>query len=77
MIIGILKDSGTENRVALLPGEVSILKKLGIEVIIEHHAGEGAFATDKAYLAAGASAADRNGVTLRLVTILNLSGRGR
>jgi NAD(P) transhydrogenase subunit alpha len=73
MIIGILKDSGTENRVALLPGEVSILKKLGIEVIIEHHAGEGAFATDKAYLAAGASAADRNGVISKSEMLLSVN----
>jgi NAD(P) transhydrogenase subunit alpha len=73
MIIGILKESGSENRVALLPGEVSILKKLGVEVILEHNAGEGAFATDKAYLAAGASAADRNEVISKSEMLLSVN----
>ena len=35
MIIGILKETGTENRVAILPGEVAALKKMGIEVLVE------------------------------------------
>ena len=35
MIIGILKETGTENRVAMLPGEVVTLKKMGIEVLVE------------------------------------------
>ncbi len=35
MIIGILKESGAENRVAMLPGEAAGLKKLGVEVIVE------------------------------------------
>ncbi len=35
MILGILKELETENRVAMLPGEVAILRKLGVEVIIE------------------------------------------
>ena len=44
MIIGILKETGTENRVAILPGEVIVMKKMGIEVMVELHAGEKAFA---------------------------------
>ena len=39
MILGILKESGTEKRVAMLPGEVSALKKMGIEVLVEIGAG--------------------------------------
>ena len=54
MILGILKESGTENRVAMLPGEVTVLKKMGIEVLVELHAGERAFASDDSYVAAGA-----------------------
>jgi H+-translocating NAD(P) transhydrogenase subunit alpha len=54
MITGILKESGSENRVAILPGEASVLKKMGIEVLVELNAGERAFASDDAYRAAGA-----------------------
>ena len=50
MIIGILKESGTENRVAMLPGEVTVLKKMGIEVLVELRAGERAFASDDSYI---------------------------
>ena len=43
MILGILKESGTENRVAMLPGEVAVLKKMGIEVLVELHARRKSF----------------------------------
>jgi NAD(P) transhydrogenase subunit alpha len=59
MILGILREQVTENRVAMLPGEVSILKKMGIKVLVELHAGERAFASDDSYLAAGAATAER------------------
>jgi H+-translocating NAD(P) transhydrogenase subunit alpha len=59
MILGILKETGTENRVAMLPGEVSILKKMGIKVLIELHAGDKAFASDASYVAAGAQTIGR------------------
>ena len=59
MILGILKESGTENRVAMLPGEVSVLKKMGIKVLVELHAGEKAFASDDSYVSAGAGTAER------------------
>jgi NAD(P) transhydrogenase subunit alpha len=49
MIIGILKESGTENRVAILPAEVVALKKMGIDVLVEKNAGERAFSSDIAY----------------------------
>ena len=62
MILGILKESGAENRVAMLPGEVSVLKKLGIKVLVELQAGEKAFASDDSYIAAGAGIADRKKV---------------
>jgi NAD(P) transhydrogenase subunit alpha len=54
MITGILKETGNEKRVALLPGEVSILKSLGIGIMTEFHAGENAFASDNEYVKAGA-----------------------
>ena len=62
MIIGILREYGTENRVALLPGEAATLKKMGVEIIAEHNAGERAFATDEQYKEAGASIAERKEV---------------
>ena len=34
MIAGILRETGNENRVAILPGETAVLKKLG-------HGGDG------------------------------------
>ena len=62
MIIGILKEAGYENRVAILPAEVVTLKKMGIDVIVEHNAGARAFASDLSYEEAGARMADRKTV---------------
>lgn len=62
MILGILKESGTENMVAMLPGEVSVLKKMGIKVLVELHAGEKAFASDDSYVTAGAGTIERDEV---------------
>lgn len=73
MIIGILRESGTENRVAMLPSEVAGLKKLGIEVIIELNAGARAFASDKEYQAAGASTAHRKIVITRAGMLLSVN----
>ncbi len=73
MVIGILKESGFENRVALLPGEVTGLKKLGVEIIVESSAGEKAYATDKAYLAAGALTADRKDVISKAEMLLSVN----
>jgi H+-translocating NAD(P) transhydrogenase subunit alpha len=62
MVVGVLKESESENRVALLPQEVATLKKMGIEVLIELNAGARAFAPDSAYLSAGAQLAERKDV---------------
>ena len=62
MIIGILKEKGTEKRVAMLPGEVAALKKMALDVIVEKGAGEKAFASDEAYLNSGAELRERNEV---------------
>ncbi|HUV01377.1 MAG TPA: Re/Si-specific NAD(P)(+) transhydrogenase subunit alpha [Bacteroidales bacterium] len=73
MIIGILRESGTENRVAMLPSEVAGLKKLGLEVIIELSAGARAFASDKEYQEAGASTAHRKIVITRAGMLLSVN----
>jgi NAD(P) transhydrogenase subunit alpha len=70
MIAGILRESENENRVALLPGEVSLLKKNGAEILIEIHAGERAFAADKEYESAGAILCDRKEVIRRAQILL-------
>jgi H+-translocating NAD(P) transhydrogenase subunit alpha len=73
MILGILRESGTENRVAMLPGEVSVLKKMSVDVIIEHHAGEKAYASDDAYTAAGAVVVNRSEVIARADMLLSVN----
>ena len=52
MVIGILKESGAERRVAMLPGEVAVLVKLGVSVLVEAGAGALAWAADREYVAA-------------------------
>ncbi len=73
MTIGVLKETGTENRVAILPGEVVALKKLGINVLVELGAGEKAFATDTSYRSAGALMADRKEVISKAEMLLSIN----
>ncbi len=73
MIIGILKEKGTENRVAILPGEVSLLIKMGIEVLAEKGAGDRAFATDDEYTKAGATVAGRKEVISKAAMLLSVN----
>ncbi len=73
MIIGILKETGNENRVALLPGEVSVLKKMGIEILVEQNVGERAFAFDKDYQTAGAVTADRKEIISKSALLLSIN----
>jgi H+-translocating NAD(P) transhydrogenase subunit alpha len=73
MILGILKESGTENRVAMLPGEVSVLKKMGIKVLVELQAGEKAFASDNSYIAAGARIAERKEIISEADILLSVN----
>ncbi len=54
MKIGLLKEKGDENRVALLPDNVQSLKKLQLEVAVEESAGMGAFFSDEEYKEADA-----------------------
>ena len=73
MIIGILREPYGENRVAILPGEAALLKNLGVEVVVEHLAGERAFATDGEYINSGASIADRKEVILKASFLLSVN----
>lgn len=62
MIAGILRESGDEKRVALLPGETAAAIKMGLKVMVEEGAGTGAYAPDDEYQAAGATTASRREV---------------
>jgi len=73
MIIGILSETGNENRVAMLPGEVAALKKMGVEVFVENHAGEKAYASDKEYQTAGASTFERKEVISKAEMLLSVN----
>jgi len=59
MILGVLKEVGAEQRVALLPEIVSKLVLAKVEVYVEAKAGANAFQTDEAYQNAGAKVLDR------------------
>jgi len=59
MKIGVLKESGTENRVAVLPEHIPHLSKFGLEIIVEKDAGSGSYKSDSEYIEAGATIADR------------------
>jgi len=59
MILGLLKEFGTETRVALLPETVKAFTDLKVEVWVEKGAGETAFASDADYEAVGAKTVKR------------------
>jgi len=73
MILGILKEMGNENRVAILPPEVIVLKNMGIDVMVETNAGERAFASDSAYTNAGARLAERKNVISEAEMLLSIN----
>lgn len=54
MIIGLLKESGHERRVALLPDAVNTLTKMKVTFLVEEDAGKESFAANSAYQEAGA-----------------------
>jgi NAD(P) transhydrogenase subunit alpha len=60
MILGLLKETGNEKRVALLPESVSALVKLAVDVVVEPDAGKSAFVSDEDYLAAGAKIIEKS-----------------
>jgi NAD(P) transhydrogenase subunit alpha len=62
MIIGLLKESGTEQRVALLPDIVANLVRQKVEVYVEKEAGAAAFQSDEAYKNVGAGIFSREEV---------------
>jgi H+-translocating NAD(P) transhydrogenase subunit alpha len=72
MILGLLKEYGTETRVTLLPEIVKNLTDLKVEVWVEQSAGEKAFAPDKSYLEAGARVASRSEIFEKADVLLQI-----
>ncbi len=73
MLAGILKETGNEKRVAILPGEAITLKKMGIEVIVEHDAGLKAYASDDDYRSAGVKVESRNEIISKASLLLSVN----
>ena len=73
MIIGILRETGAENRVAMLPGEAAGLKKLGVEVIVENNAGENAYTHDEEYKKAAVTPSARKDVFSKAALLLSVN----
>jgi NAD(P) transhydrogenase subunit alpha len=55
MIIGVLREGGSENRVALLPENVTTLAKKNVTILIESDAGTSSCASNEEYVDAGAA----------------------
>lgn len=73
MVLGLLKESGGEKRVALLPEAAGTLVKMSVTVLVEQDAGESAFASDQDYIAAGASIVTKGELLARadMVVMIN------
>ncbi len=54
MVLGILKETKDERRVAMLPESVAALVKMNVSVIVEGDAGKSAYASNAEYEAVGA-----------------------
>lgn len=72
MILGLLKEFGTETRVALLPETVKAFIDLKVEVLVEKGAGEQAFASDADYEAVGAKVVKRADVFAKAEVLLQI-----
>jgi len=76
MITGILKEYGNEKRVAMLPGEAAVLKKLGPEILVENDAGLNAYSSDDEYIKAGVTPVSRKEVFTRSDLLLSVNPVG-
>ena len=57
----------------MLPGEVAVLKKLGVEVVVEQGAGKNAFVSDEEYFYAGASVSGRKELIAKASLLLSVN----
>ncbi len=72
MILGLLKEHGTETRVVLLPEIVKTFTDLKVQVLVEQGAGETAFAADADYEAVGAKVVARADVFEQAEVLLQI-----
>lgn len=72
MILGLLKEYGTETRVALLPEIVKTFTDLKVVVLVEKGAGENAFAANADYEAVGAKIVSRADVFEQAEVLLQI-----
>ncbi len=72
MILGLLKEHGSETRVALLPEIVKTFTDLKVSVLVEQGAGETAFAADADYEAVGAKVVSRADVFEQAEVLLQI-----
>jgi len=73
MTIGLLKEPSHETRASLLPEHIVILKKMNVHLLVEHGAGENAYATDAKYVEAGAEIASRKEVMQKSDVLLSIN----
>src|SRR5450432_2394338 len=73
MVIGILKEPETENRVILLPEITAQLVKMNVAVKVETNAGARAFATDKDYETGGATITNRDDILASSDLVLSIN----
>jgi NAD(P) transhydrogenase subunit alpha len=73
MIIGILKETGPEKRVALLPESVATLTKMMVTVYVEKDAGINAFASDADYENAGAKILSKSDVIAQSEMLIKIN----
>jgi H+-translocating NAD(P) transhydrogenase subunit alpha len=73
MTIGILKEEGPENRVALLPESVATLTKMMVTILVEKDAGLRAFASDAEYENAGAKIAGKAEVIVQSDMLIKIN----
>ncbi len=73
MKIGLLKEPSPETRVSLLPEHITVLKKWNVEILVEHNAGEKAFASDDKYFAAGADMDTRENILQKADLVLSIN----
>jgi NAD(P) transhydrogenase subunit alpha len=75
LVVGVLRElESGERRVAVVPDGVGRLGRLGLAVVVEAGAGEGAWLVDELYVAAGASVLDRDEVLARSDVLVMTGG---
>lgn len=72
MVIGLLKEQQPETRVSLLPEHVATILKWNASLLVETGAGDAAFASDEAYLQAGAQLSSRNDILQQADLLLSI-----